>query len=236
MLTLLWGVIFGILSIFTLCSENMALQTEPTSYSVFFLSASMVIPTVCGIILWKEPFTPGVATGLLLFLISFYLIVTAGGKDSKKVNVRWTLFCFSVWLHSNCSSLVTEHHQTVMQSRESAALMMIGFASAALTAFLASCVIKAYHESGKIKNGSENSIYSTVYGTAACNRNRQRRGQSFINISCRGCGCAPSVSVPAGRHDSTTTIYCAVFEKLKRSMLGKIGLIIGIGAIIAINS
>lgn len=232
--TILWGIAFGAVSIATLCCENMALQTGSMSYTVFFTSASMIIPTLGGIILWKEPLTINIAAGILLFLTSFYLILVAGKKEDERGNLRWMLFCLITWLLNGCSSLITKAHQTIMDGKESSELMMIGFAAAALISFSATFFIKRLYSTDNIP--SVKPIFSSKF-IALLLLTAIGSGGGNVLTAILTSKVAASILFPflLGGMTVAATLYSLIFEKAKISIWGKVGLLVGIIAITVIN-
>ncbi len=233
--TILFDIVFGAISITTLCCENMALQTGPMSYTVFFISASMVIPTVGGIILWKEPLTISIAAGLILFLSSFYLILIAGKKENEKGNIKWVILCLITWMLNGCSSIVTKAHQTIMNGKESSELMMIGFAVAALISSAAILSLKKCYYTNRAQQ-TQTLTFTPKFLILLLFTAIGSGGGNILTTTLAG-------KVPAsllfpfllGGMTVATTLYSLIFEKAKISVWGKLGLVVGIAAITAIN-
>ena len=234
--TIIWGILFGAISITTLCCENMALQTGPMSYTVFFTSASMVIPTVGGILLWKEPLTISIAAGLFLFLLSFYLILIAGKKENSKGNKIWVVFSLVTWLLNGSSSLITKTHQTIMKGTQSSELMMIGFAVAALLSSVTMIFIKIYYRTAYHTKPIQTLKFSPAFFTFLLLTAIGSGGGNILSTMLAG-KVAASILFPflLGGLTVATTLYSILFEKEKISIWGKIGLLIGIIAIAVIN-
>lgn len=233
--TIVWGIVFGTISITTLCCENMALQTGPMSYTVFFVSASMVIPTIGGILLWKEPLTVSIVTGIFLFLISFYMILIAGKKENEKGNIKWIIFCLITWLLNGCSSLVTKTHQTIMNGKESTELMMVGFAVAALLSFVAIISVKNYHHA-KRTQPIQTLHFSPKFFFLLLLTAIGSGGGNILTTILAG-KVAASLLFPflLGGMTVASTFYSLIFEKASISIWGKLGLLVGIAAIAVIN-
>jgi drug/metabolite transporter (DMT)-like permease len=233
--TILWGILFGAISITILCCENMALQTGPMSYTVFFISASMVIPTIGGILLWKEPLTISIAAGLFLFLLSFYLILVAGKKENEKGNIKWVILCLITWLLNGCSSLVTKTHQTIMEGRESSELMMIGFAVAALLSATALLFIKKYHSAHSTQPIQSVRFTAKFFLLLLLTALGSGGGNVLTTFLAGRVPASLLFPFLLGGMTVATTLYSILFEKAKISNWGKLGLLVGITAITVIN-
>lgn len=130
------GILYGGLFVATMFCYYSAMQCGPLSYTTFFFSASMLIPSLAGIVLWKEPFTWPVGIGICLFLAAFYLVGVPGGERGQRMSGKWIALCFLCWLGNGCCSLVVKAHQMQMGGRESEELLIAAFSSAALIALL----------------------------------------------------------------------------------------------------
>lgn len=132
--TVLYGILFGVLFVATLEFYYFAMQSGPLSYTGFFFSASMLIPSVTGLLFWKEPLTWKVGLGILLFLAAFYCITVLGGAKGGKFNKRWLILCFFTWAGNGSLSLVMNFQQRALKRRgipsESPQMMLVSFAAA----------------------------------------------------------------------------------------------------------
>lgn len=113
--TVLYGILFGVLFVATLEFYYFAMQSGPLSYTGFFFSASMLIPSVAGLLFWKEPLTWKVGLGILLFLAAFYCITVLGGAKGGKFNKRWLILCFFTWAGNGSLSLVMNFQQRALK-------------------------------------------------------------------------------------------------------------------------
>lgn len=138
--TLLYGVAFGIVFVLTLAFYQFAMGSGPLSYTAFFFSASMLIPSAAGLLFWDEPFTWNVGLGILLFLAAFYFISVFGGERGKKGSLRWLLLCLLTWLCNGSLSIIVNLQQRSLAARQipaqSTQLMLVSFTCAALAALI----------------------------------------------------------------------------------------------------
>lgn len=134
-LTFVLGAVFGAVYVTTLVSYYYAMQTGPLSYSSFFYSASMLIPALAGLLIWKEPFTWQAGAGIALFLAAFYLVSVPGAAKGQKISGKWLLFCFMSWLFNGGCSLSVKAHQMAMEGREGNEMLLVGYCTAALLSF-----------------------------------------------------------------------------------------------------
>ena len=113
--TLLYGAIFGAVFVVTLAAYYFAMQSGPLSYTSFFFSASMLIPSVAGLLFWKEPFRWNVGIGIVLFLAAFYFITVLGGSKGGKVSRRWLVLCALTWACNGSLSILPRPEKRPLQ-------------------------------------------------------------------------------------------------------------------------
>ena len=154
--TLLYGAIFGAVFVVTLAAYYFAMQSGPLSYTSFFFSASMLIPSVAGLLFWKEPFRWNVGIGIVLFLAAFYFITVLGGSKGGKVSRRWLVLCALTWACNGSLSIFMNLQQRSLKRAnlpaESSQMMLVPIALVAagtgggnvLTSYLTGVVPSSY--------------------------------------------------------------------------------------------
>ena len=231
--TLLCGLVFGIVFIVCLACYQFALKIGPMTYTAFFFSASMLIPAVTGLIFWKEPMTWSVIAGIILFLAAFYFISVYGGEKGEKGNIRWMILCFFTWLTNGSLAVVLKIHSSTLArqgtSSESIQIMLLSFAVASVGAM----IIWAFMGKGKYHTDMEftkkNLLQITLMAIGT--------GGGNILVSYLT-GLIPSsylFPVFQGALMVVLTVYSALALKERVSKGGRIGVILGILGIIIIN-
>ena len=87
--TIVFGGIFGILTVIFQLTYIKALSTGAVSITVMLSNLSMVIPVSVAAIVYKEPITILRGTGIALTIIAF--IVCTNFKSEQKLNLKWFL-------------------------------------------------------------------------------------------------------------------------------------------------
>lgn len=229
-LTLGIGVLFGALYVATLVTYYYAMQTGPLSYSSFFNSASMLIPTLAGLFIWNEPFTWQVGTGILLFLGAFYLITVPGGAKGQKISKKWVLFCLMSCLFNGCCSLTIKTHQMVMAGQESTELLLSGyFMSAVLALGLFGLLRMKQHPAGDFALVKQ-AAFPLVLAAAG-----NGIGNVFVTYLSSRIDGAFLYPVVLGGMLILVSVYSACFLKEKMSRTGLVGLGVGICAIVVMS-
>ena len=230
--TLGFGAIVGVMFMVTLAVYYFAMQSGPLSYTGFFFSASMLIPAAVGLIFWNEPFTLPVQIGILLFLAAFLCITVFGGERGNKANRVWLPLCFLTWLcNGSLSVLITLHQRFIGDAELSDTIALL------FCAFLVMVIIAVV-------------IYLTgKKEVRADNFKMLKRGLVPLTLVALGTGGGNVVvSFLSGRIASSylfpfvqggtmvfVTLWAMLVLRERTTFIGKIGIIIGIAAIIVIN-
>lgn len=232
--TLGCAAVFGLLFSLAISAYSYAMSIGPLSYTTFFYSASMLIPTIAGIFLWDESVTWPVILGILLFLLAFYFISMKGGGDSLKANGWWLLICLLSFVFSGGASLTIKVHQKHMGGSEAMGLVGVGLAMAGISSFILYALsarrerhrFPARQHSHLLKNN-----VTAIVLMAACTG---LGNILYTYLTSRVAG-AYLFPVIAGGNTILVTLVSVVLFKEKLSRAGVLGMIVGVFAIIVLN-
>ena len=117
----LYGIIVVTLQTFSIISMRLG----PMSLTALIVSYGMIIPAIAGPIFWQEDFGVLQIVGLVLIIISLWLI---RDKDSTKrsVTLKWMLLLAACFLLSGSAGLMEKIHQSTSGKDEKAAFVLIG--------------------------------------------------------------------------------------------------------------
>ena len=231
--TLGYGVLFGLMFIVTLAVYHFAMQSGPLSYTAFFFSASMLIPSAAGLIFWQEPFTWNIGAGILLFLAAFYFISVFGGERGRKGSLRWLLLCALTWLFNGGLSVVMNLQQKSLKAAgmpaEPGQMMLVSFAAASAAALIAWAVTAKgkFAASGELLKNFWLPILLVGVGTGL--------GNVLVAYLT---GVVPSSYLfpfVQGGTMVAVTLYSSLALKEKINRFGQLGILLGVLAIVIIN-
>ncbi|NLL70213.1 MAG: EamA family transporter [Epulopiscium sp.] len=232
--TVILGVVFGVLFIATIAAYYYAMQTGPLSYTTFFYSTSMLIPSLAGILVWKEPLTGTIVLGILLLLGAFYFISVYGQGKGENINKRWMFLCFWSWLCNGSLSVVVKTQQTLLKGIESTEMMMVSFSAACIISFLVYFILLGFKKQPNIfkediKNmkASLPSLMAVALGSGA--------GNVIVTYLASRVPSAYLFPFVLGGMMIGVTLYSVFFLKEKLNKFGILGITLGLVAIIAIN-
>lgn len=106
--TAVLGICYGIVLCCSMHTGFQALSIGPMALTSMIASFSLVIPFFFGICFWNETLTAFKAVGMLLLLVSIWLI---NAEKGSKFSVKWLLYATATLLANGICSVVQKLHQ-----------------------------------------------------------------------------------------------------------------------------
>lgn len=150
------GVIYGTC---TVCL-TFALKCGDLSISGLIISASLILPTLYGIIFLHNPITVFFVIGLCVLAASLVLVNLGGKKEQLPVeqtrgfSVKWLIFILIAAVTNGFCSILQTAQQTAYNGAMKNELMIIVLSVASVLLLAASLIA----ERGKIKDGVKQSV------------------------------------------------------------------------------
>ena len=89
--TVVLGIIFGVITMVSYFYKMSALAQGPMHITILITTASMIIPTMSGVILFDEAFSGAKLIVVLVLIFFIYLKLNKG--DNKEINKKCLLYC-----------------------------------------------------------------------------------------------------------------------------------------------
>lgn len=229
-ITLLCGLAFGIVFSLTILFYNLAIAAGPLSYTTFYFSASMLIPTFAGLLFFGESFRWALAVAMALFFVAFSLLNLHPGQTEQKPNRRWPLYCLLAFVCNGLSAVVQKSQQTLCQGTEALGMMLAGFGFACISYGILYLVVRP-------REHCENSLSLIRQNTAAIALLALGSTGGNLLLTWLAGRVSASYLFPLvqGGIILGVTVCSVLFFREKLSLRGKIGLFAGICAIVLIN-
>lgn len=129
--TALYGLAFGVLYAGAVLCYLLALLKGPVALSAFYLSASMLIPALFGILFLHEKITPLKGIGIALLVFSMYLAQAGEKKARPQTRGRaWLALCMGAFCLNGLLSVSQKCQQMATGGTEGFGLMLVGYAAA----------------------------------------------------------------------------------------------------------
>lgn len=231
--TLLCGGLFGLCFSMTILFYLCAIACGPLSYTSFYLSASMLLPTGAGILFFREKPSLSLGAALLLFLAAFYCLNTSGREE--KGGRKWLFFCLLTFLCNGCCGIVQKTQQHLTGGRDAVSMMFTGFGCAALCYAL--CFIAA-RQGGRKNASPKTSPVSVLRGNLlpVCLLALSSMGGNLLltllSGQTDGSYLFPLVQ---GSIVPGVTLCSVIFFREKLTLRGKLGILAGAMGIIILN-
>ena len=86
-----YGVLYGSMIALFLLFKMLALGSGPVSVTALIGCCSLIVPTLAGVIVWKERVGILQIAGLILLFVALFLCVDP--KSDVKISKRWIVYC-----------------------------------------------------------------------------------------------------------------------------------------------
>ncbi|MBQ7799829.1 MAG: hypothetical protein IJ370_04995 [Oscillospiraceae bacterium] len=134
--TVIYGVIYGVLLILSQWMFTLALKRGSTSICSVVYSLGFILPTISGTLFWGEPFTLLNLIGLILAISVIFLTVKRGEGD-KKAGGGFAAFILIAMVASGGLGIMQKLQQTCPAKDERSLFLIIAFGFAFLGSALA---------------------------------------------------------------------------------------------------
>ncbi len=91
-----YGVLYGSMIALFLLFKMLALGSGPVSVTALIGCCSLIVPTLAGVIVWKERVGILQIAGLILLFVALFLCVDP--KSDVKISKRWIVYCLVFFL------------------------------------------------------------------------------------------------------------------------------------------
>lgn len=208
----------------------LAIKEGPLSITTLITSYSLLIPTVYGWVAWQEPFSLLLLFGILLLLISIFLIRfekhLEKKREEKRISGKWLLYVILAFLGSGGCSTVQKAQQLSFRGAYKNEFMIIALFITFLAVFFCALMME---RKTLLKNLRCGFLMATIGGVA--------NGTVNFMVMILSLRMPASIMFPimsGGIILSTTSLSVTVYKE-RLSFVQKIGIALGIIAIFAIN-
>ena len=223
---LLFSIGFATMYAMAVLGSLLAIMTGPFSLTSLITAYSLIVPAGYGLIFLKEPVSVFLIVGIVLLLVSLFLINMEKKGEEKKITLKWAFYALLTFIGNGGCSTVQKMQLLYCGGKYRNEFMIMAYAIAVVVLFIP-VIVK--ERNGFFKNLKTACPYALVYGIS--------NGMSNFLVILLSTMMAASVMFPlilAGGIVLTVLVSIFIYkEKLSREQI--IGVILGIGAIIALN-
>ena len=224
--TIIYSVAFAVTYSMATIFTVLAIRTGPLSLTSLLGQYSLIIPTFYGLLILNEAAGIALIIGIVLLLISLFLINIEGKKEEKKITLKWGIYVLLAFIGNGGCSTVQKIQQIECNGAYKNEFMIIAFLITVITLFICTLITERNTMADSFKKGLP---YYSICGLAngAVNffvlvlSNRMPASVMFPIIS-------------AGGIVATALISIFIYRE-KLSLPQKIGMILGIAAVIVLS-
>ena len=123
--TVILGAVFGIVTMLSNLYRTLALSDGPTHITILITTASMIIPTMSGVIMGLEEFRPLKlpAIGALVF----FIYLSSKKSKSARIGKHWIFFCALAFLFQGIIGVIQKIHQSGEHKQELFPFLFVSF-------------------------------------------------------------------------------------------------------------
>lgn len=130
-----------------------AIREGSLALTALLLQYGLIVPTLYGIVVLKEPVSLFLVVGLVLLLVSLFLINREPASQRKTVTLRWAVYATLSSLCSAACSTVQKAQQVAMPGRFATEFLVVGFFLSAVTMGIIAGIKEKGACWGHMKNG-----------------------------------------------------------------------------------
>lgn len=120
-----YSLAFGILYSLTAIFNFLAVNSGPLALTSLITSYSLMLPTAYGLIFLRDPVSVGFVPGLLLLLISLFLINKKSSDDGVAITPKWIVYVGIAFLGNGGCSIVQSMQQRASNGAFKSEFMII---------------------------------------------------------------------------------------------------------------
>lgn len=217
-----FAIAYSVNAIFTV----LAINTGPLSLTSLIGQYSLIIPTLCGLLILNEEAGVALIIGIVLLLVSLLLINLEGKKEEKKITLKWGIYVFLSFVGNGGCSTIQKIQQIKCNGAYKSEFMIIALLISTIALFICTLISERdimvhsfkkgfpYYSTCGLANGAVN-FFVLVLAT------RMPASVMFPIISAGGI--------------VTTALISIFVYKEKLSLPQKIGMVLGIEAVVVLG-
>ena len=136
-ITLVYGLIYGLLLILSQWMFTLALKSGSTSVCSVVYSLGFILPTVSGTLFWNEEFKISQLIGILISVVIILLSARKGDRDRKRDSRLFVPCIVTAMLASGGLGIMQKVQQSSPAADEKGIFLLIAFGFAALCSLAA---------------------------------------------------------------------------------------------------
>lgn len=163
-ITLIYGVIYGLLLISAQWLYSISLKTGSASICSMIYSFGFILPTICSFIFWEEQLTLLKVLGIICAVIVILLISLY--KDKEKKSNKFIIPLLLSTLSSGGLGIMQKIQQRSMVASEKSGFLFVAFSLAFISSLIVSFCLKKKQKKLELKPIIYSSLCGLCFGLA----------------------------------------------------------------------
>ena len=228
--TVLFGVIFGIMTAVTNITTLLSYETGPMNFTVLIVYCMCILmPTLVGPLVWPDSNPVRIVQwcGVAILIVS--LILGIKSSDGMKFSAKWLMFVAVAAVTCGSLGIIQQAHQKSDGRKEMYMMLIIAFASASLLCFVYALISAKFTGENPVKG--MRGVHCAVSAASGVCMGFTNVANLFLS------GVLPAVlffPVVNGGVVTLSALVSLVLFKEKLNLRQSIGLIMGIASMILI--
>lgn len=157
--TIAFAIFYGACIVFNF----LAINSGPLTITSLITSYSLMVPTAYGLIFLHDPISKGFVVGLILLLVSLYLINMKTEEKGVAITKKWIVYATIAFLGNGLCSTVQSMHVRAFEGAYKNEFMIIAY----LLVVVFSLAVSVVKEKGEIKTCIKKGwIFALICGVA----------------------------------------------------------------------
>lgn len=123
--TIILGAVFGIVTMLSNFYRVLALANGPTHITILITTASMIIPTMSGVVMGLEMLKP--LKLLVIAVLIFFIYLSAKKDKDSKIGKNWIIYCGLAFIFQGIIGVIQKIHQSSEHKSELFPFLFISF-------------------------------------------------------------------------------------------------------------
>lgn len=217
-----FAIAYSVNAIFTV----LAINTGPLSLTSLIGQYSLIIPTLCGLLILNEEAGVALIIGIVLLLVSLLLINLEGKKEEKKITLKWGIYVFLSFVGNGGCSTIQKIQQIKCNGAYKSEFMIIALLISTIALFICTLISERDIMAHSFKKGFP--YYST------CGLANGAVNFFVLVLATRMPASVMFPIISAGGIVTTALISIFVYKE-KLSLPQKIGMVLGIAAVVVLG-
>lgn len=147
--TFLMGILFGVCILLSSVFKMQALKEGPMHITILVTTASMIIPTLSGTVIFNEPLSIPKLIFVAILIFFIYLSISAPKEENTGYSFKWAILCIVTFVFLGAIGVIQKLHQSSPYKGEASSFLAVAFVCSIIFAVVMSKKQKTTKNQGR---------------------------------------------------------------------------------------